>query len=399
MHRGRRAIVLVIDACGVGALPDARDYRDEGVNTLLHVSEDVGGLRLGCLAELGLGCILPLAGVAPSEHPAIHGRLHALGPGKDSTAGHWELMGKVLARPLQTYPQGLPGPLLCRLCEAMGHEVICNAPSNGIAAIEQFGEQHLLDGKLILYTSTDSVVQLAAHVDRLSEAELYAACEAAREALSGEHAVGRVIARPFTGSAGAFTRTEGRRDFTLSPGRTYLQELHGRGAQVHGVGKVSDLFAGEGISQSHPGATNDAALASTGQLLRQVDEGLIFVNLIETDQVYGHRKDVQGFHAALRAIDAALSGWLALLGKRDLLIVTADHGVDPRHPSGDHTREYAPLLALAGEMLSGVRRPLLTSAHARHDGPLCDVGASVHLWLCGERAPGLPGTPFVEIDA
>jgi phosphopentomutase len=383
--------VLVIDACGVGALPDAVDYGDEGTNTLAHVAQDVGGLALPTLQELGLGCILPLVGVAPSEHPAIHGRLHALGPGKDSTSGHWELMGAVVEEALPTYPHGLPKGLLGRLTEAMGHRVICNLPSNGITAIEEFGERHLESGALILYTSTDSVVQLAAHVDRIGQQELYAASEAAREVLCEEHAVGRVIARPFTGRAGAFARTEGRRDFTLPPPRrTYLEELSERGVRVHGVGKVCDLFAGVGISESHPGATNAGALASAASLLQELDQGMIFVNLIETDQVYGHRKDVEGFHLALQAVDAEVGRWLGLLRAQDLLMITADHGVDPRHPSGDHTREHAPLLALTGEML---RAP--GTRGARHDGPLADVGASALLWLTGDRAPALPGESFL----
>ncbi len=392
MRSGSRAIVLVIDACGVGALPDAAQYGDAGVNTLAHVAQDVGGLDLPTLQQLGLGCILPLAGVAPCAHPVIHGRLHALGAGKDSTSGHWELMGAVLDRALPTYPKGLPAPLLARVVDAMGHQAICNLPRNGIAAIEEFGEEHLRSGRLILYTSTDSVVQLAAHVDRLSERDLCAACEAARGVLSGADAVGRVIARPFTGQPGAFVRTEGRRDFTLAPpSRTYLQELSARGVAVHGVGKVCDLFAGVGIDESHAGASNAAALASAGALLQELDAGMIFVNLIETDQVYGHRKDVRGFHVALQRIDAALAGWLRLLRERDLLVIAADHGVDPHHPSGDHTREHAPLLAATGAML---RRP--GARGWRHDGPLADVGASVLWWLTGERAPQLPGEPFLR---
>jgi phosphopentomutase len=384
--------VLVVDACGVGALPDAADYGDEGTNTLAHVAQDVGGLALPSLQELGLGCILPLAGVAPSEHPAIHGRLHALGPGKDSTSGHWELMGTVVEKPLPSYPQGLPEDLLGRLAKAMRREVICNLPSNGITAIDEFGERHLESGALILYTSTDSVVQLAAHVDRVGEQELYAACRAAREVLWGEHAVGRVIARPFTGLPGAFARTEGRCDFTLPPPRrSYLQELCERGVQVHSVGKVGDLFAGVGISESHPGATNASALASAAALLQELDRGMIFVNLIETDQVYGHRKDVEGFHLALQAVDAEVGRWLGLMRPEDLLVITADHGVDPHHPSGDHTREYAPLLALTGAMLRASGR-----RGARHDGPLADVGASALLWLTGDIAPDLPGEPFID---
>ncbi len=223
---GRRAIVLVIDACGVGALPDAGDYGDAGTNTLAHLAEAVGGLELPTLGELGLGCILALQGVPAVGDPAIHGRLHPLGPGKDSVSGHWELMGVVLERPQPTYPQGFPPEVIARLEEAMGHEVIGNRPYNGIAAVHELGAEHLRTGALILYTSQDSVLQLAAHVERVASEELYRACAAARAAMSGEHAVGRVIARPFSGREGAFERTDGRRDFALAPpARSYLQEL------------------------------------------------------------------------------------------------------------------------------------------------------------------------------
>ncbi len=385
--------MLVIDGCGAGALPDAARYGDEGANTLAHLAQALGGLRLPSMQALGLGCILPLAGVPPSANPVIHGRLHPLGASKDSTSGHWELMGAVLQRPPPSFPDGLPQALLRRLTEAIGRPAICNLPRNGIAAIEQFGAEHLNSGKLILYTSTDSVVQLAAHVERVSEQELYAACEAARAALAGEHAVGRVIARPFRGPEGAFERTGGRRDFTLPPpGRTYLQELDERGIEVHGVGKVFDLFAGVGVSESHPGASNAEALRSATQLLERLEEGMIFVNLIETDQTYGHRKDFEGFHMALSEIDARLASWLPKLSEDDLIVLTADHGVDLAHPSGDHTREHAPLLAASGAMLGGGAR-----RGVRHDGPLADVGASVLLWLTGQRAPKLPGEPFVGL--
>lgn len=382
--------MLVIDACGVGALPDAERYGDQGSNTLAHLAEDLGGLSLPGLQRLGLGNILPLMGVPPSERPVIHGRLHALGAGKDSTSGHWELMGCELEHPLPTYPHGLSAPLLARLSEAVGRRFICNQPSNGIKAIEQFGAQHLRSGDLILYTSTDSVVQIAGHVDRIEEADLHAICAEVRRLLCAEHAVGRVIARPFAGSEGAFARTEGRRDYSLAPPRrTYLQELQDRGVPVYGVGKVGDLFAGVGIAESHPGATNATALKSASALLERLPEGLIFVNLIETDQVYGHRKDLEGFHGALQAIDAQLSVWLERLRAEDLLIVTADHGVDPRHPSGDHTREHAPLLALTGAMAAARARGV------RHDGPLADVGASVLFWLTGERVAEMPGQSFL----
>jgi phosphopentomutase len=392
---GARALVVVIDACGVGALPDAADYGDEGTNTLAHVAEAVGGLRLPALQRLGLGSIVELQGVEPATAPAIHGRLHPLGPGKDSVTGHWELMGAVLQRPLPTYPDGFPADLLARLRAALGHELICNRPYDGIAAIEDFGAESLRSGALIVYTSQDSVLQLAAHVDRVAPDALYRACEAARAVMDSEHGVGRVIARPFTGAPGAFVREAGRRDFALAPpGRTYLQELADAGVAVHGVGKIDDLFAGVGVAHSHPGATNAQALASVERVLATLEQGLAFVNLIETDQTYGHRKDVAGFAAALEELDKHVGAWAEGMRERDLLIVTADHGVDPAHAGSDHTREYAPLLALSGAMQragsDGGSR-----GGGRHDGPLADVGASVLRWLTGRDAEHLPGRAFV----
>jgi phosphopentomutase len=392
----RRALVVVMDACGVGALPDAAAYGDEGANTLAHVAEAVGGLRVPALARLGLGAIVPLLGVPAVPDPAIHGRLHALGPGKDSAVGHWELMGAVLDEPMPTYPLGFPPEVIARLVSATGHEMICNRPYNGIAAIDDFGAEHLRTGALILYTSQDSVLQLAAHTERVAPAELYEASAVVRGAMRGEHAVGRVIARPFAGVQGAFERTEGRRDFALAPpGRTYLQELCDAGVPVHGVGKIRDLFAGEGVAHSHAGASNSQALASVAELLAELDEGLVFVNLIETDQVYGHRKDSRGFAAALRQLDKHVARWIAGLREDDLLILTADHGVDPAHAGTDHTREYAPLLALSGEM---ARRRAMGGRYAgvRHDGALADVGATALRWLADREAAQLPGESFIS---
>jgi phosphopentomutase len=390
----RRAIVLVLDACGVGALPDAAAYGDAGTNTLAHVADAVGGLALPTLGSLGLGSITPLAGVPAAASPVLHGRLHPLGPGKDSIAGHWELMGVVLERPLPTYPHGLPEELVASLRQATGHQLVCNRSDNGLTAIDEFGEEHLRTGALILYTSQDSVLQLAAHVDRVPADELYRACAAARAAMAGPDSVGRVIARPFTGGARAFSRTEGRRDLALAPPkRSYLQELQDAGQPVHGVGKIGDLFAGVGLDRCHPGATNARALQSVDELLVELEHGLVFANLIETDQTYGHRKDVLGFASALARVDEHVGRLLGRLRDDDLLVVTADHGVDPAHPGTDHTREYAPLLAVTGAMRSP--RAGATPDGPRHDGPLADVGATVLRWLAGRDAPALPGEPFL----
>ncbi len=381
----RRAFVVVLDACGVGELPDAAAYGDAGSNTLVHLAEQVGGLRLPTLERLGLGSIVPISGVAPASRPVLYGRLRPLGPGKESTTGHWELMGVVLAQPLPTYPAGFPDEVVRSLSEATALRFCCNRPCSGTEVIEAFGPHHLETGEAILYTSADSVLQIAAHIDVLNEPELYAACAAARRVMTGEYAVGRVIARPFEGVPGGFRRREGRRDFSLlPPGRSYLEELQSAGAAVHGVGKIHDLFAGVGIDVKHTAATNAAGLAQTTRLFSAVASGLVFVNLVETDQVYGHRHDVHGFHRALAEIDAAVAEWLALMRVDDLLILTADHGVDPTAPHTDHTREYAPLLAVwAG------------SEGRRHDGLLADVGATALWWIAGQTADGLPGEVFV----
>ncbi|WP_205698057.1 phosphopentomutase [Conexibacter sp. SYSU D00693] len=381
----RRAAVVVLDACGIGALPDAEAYGDAGAHTLAHVAARVGGLDLPHLQRLGLGSIDAIPGVAPAEHPVLHGKLHPLGPGKESATGHWELMGAVPRRPLPAYPDGFPEDVVAALEHATGRRFCCNAPANGLHVLEEWGPHHLRTGELILYTSVDSVLQVAGHHHVLGEDELRDVCRAAREVMTGEHAVGRVIARPFIGSPGAFERTAGRKDLAVAPpGPTALEALTHAGVPVHGVGKVPDLFAGRGIGQAHPGATNSVALQSTTELLRGLDHGLVFTNLVETDQVHGHRKDVEGFHGALREIDAAVGVWLDLLGPDDLLVLTADHGCDPDMAHSDHTREHAPLLAV-----------FPGHGGRRHDGPLADVGQSVLHWLTGAPGPDLPGTSFV----
>ena len=383
METGARAFVVVLDACGVGAFPDADQYGDAGSHTLAHLAQATGGLALPTLERLGLGNLADLRGVTPSREPVAHGRLAPLGGGKDTMAGHWELMGASTGAP-PVYPDGFPAEVIDAFVAATGRGVIGNAASEGLAAIAAHGPRQLETGELIVYTSQDSVFQVAAHTSVLSERELHGHCATAREILSGEHAVGRVIARPFEGEPGAFRRTAGRRDFALPPrGRTYLDELHDRDVPVHAVGKVGQVFAGQGIEFDHPAPDNPTGIVATSELIGGLPEGLVFTNLVDTDQVYGHRKDVAGFHAALQEIDAAVARWLRALRARDLLVLTADHGCDPAHPGSDHTREYVPLLALF-------------EGHAGRsvDGPMARVGASVLAWLTGARSP-LPGEPFV----
>jgi len=384
----RRAFVVVIDAAGAGALADTVAYGDPGdADTLVHVAQAVGGLALPALQALGLGCIRPILGVPCTERPVLHGRLAPQGPGKESITGHWELMGVVAPTPLPVYPDGFPPVVMAGLdAVAGGTGFCCNAAYSGTEVIGDYGEHHLATGELILYTSADSVLQVAAHHAVLGEDALRDLCARVRhEVMVGEHAVGRVIARPFTGAAGAFTRTEGRKDFAIRPpGRSYLEELADRGIPVHAVGKTHDLFAGVGFTDRHPGANNARALAETTALVAALEHGLVFTNLIETDQLYGHRKDTAGFAAALEGIDAAVARWLGRLGPDDLLVLTADHGVDPTAAHTDHTREHVPLLAC----FSG-------GDDRRHEGPFADVGASVLAWLAGAEAGDLPGRSFV----
>ena len=381
---GRRALVVVLDACGCGALPDAAEYGDAGTNTLAHVAEAIGGLDLPTLRSLGLGNITPIRGVEPVADPAVHGRLWPLGPGKDTTAGHWEMMGVRVPR-FPVYPDGFPPKVIAEFEQATGRKVIGNAPSEGLRAIFDHGERHMRTGELIVYTSQDSVFQIAAHTDVVGEEELYEYCRSARHILTGEHGVGRVIARPFDGAPGAFRRTPGRRDFALPPPtRSYLDELSSVGVDVHAIGKVGPVFAGRGVTFDHHAHDNPSAIAVIDGLLAEDARGLVFANLVDTDQVYGHRKDVEGFAAALREIDAAVARWLAGMAASDLLVLCADHGCDPAHPGTDHTREHSPLLAV----------------HAGHDGrrvdaPLACVGASALRWLTGRDSEELPGEPFV----
>ncbi|WP_210493425.1 phosphopentomutase [Patulibacter sp. SYSU D01012] len=386
----RRAFVLVLDACGVGALPDAGDYGDEGADTLGHLAQLVGGLDLPALGGLGLGAIAPIAGVPPAARPAIHGRLDALGPGKDSIVGHWGLMGVAAPGALPTWPAGVGEDERRAMGELAGTPLLSGATSDGLDALATWGAEHLRTGHPILYTSAvDSVLQLAAHERHWPVPALHDLAVRLHAALPADRRPARIIARPFVGEPGAFVRIPGRKDVAMAPpAQSYLDALQDRGVPVHGVGKVVDVFAGRGFDVVHPATTNAEALAATETLLDGMDRGLAFVNLVETDDRFGHRKDTAGFHGALRAIDAAVGGWLPRLGPDDLLVLTADHGVDPAAPHPFHTREYAPLLA-------HVRGPDGRPLSGRRDGTLADVGASALAWLTGASPGPLPGRSFV----
>jgi phosphopentomutase len=384
-----RACVIVLDAVGAGELPDADQYGDEGSNTLANVAKVVGGLDLPNLEAFGLGNVEPLDGCPPQPGaPAIAGRLVERSKGKDTTTGHWELMGVVTAQPFPTYPHGFPHDVIDPFMHRTGRGVLGNKAASGTEIIQELGEEHQRTGKWIVYTSADSVFQIAAHEETVPLEELYEACKIAREILSGKHAVGRVIARPFAGEPGNYTRTPNRHDFSLVPRRpNYLSLVRDAGLKVHGVGKIGDIFAGVDIDESHPTKSNIEGITTTERLLRELDDGFVFVNLVETDMLWGHRNDPVNFHRCLQDFDRRLPDLLDALRAGDLFILSSDHGCDPTTPSTDHSREHALLLAyVEGRNANG----------ARHDGEFADVGATVNGWL-GGKAPsrGIPGQPIV----
>ena len=341
-----RAVIVVLDGVGVGGAPDAAAYGDEGASSVEHGAAAIGGLSLATMGRMGLGNITPVLGTPPAERPiGGYGRMAEAAAGKDSTTGHWEMAGVVLERPLPTYPNGFPPDVVERFEAAIGRGTLGNKAASGTVIIQELGEEHMRTGKPILYTSADSVLQLAAHEAVIPLDELYRMCEIARAQLTGEHAVGRVIARPFEGEPGHFTRTPHRRDFSLPPpGPTLLDRLHEAGYDTIGIGKIEDLFAGRGLSASEHTETNAEGCAAALRWLGRPFHGLLFINLVEFDQLWGHRRDPQGYARALTDADAWLADALAALGERDALFVTGDHGVDPTYRGTDHTRECVPVL-------------------------------------------------------
>jgi phosphopentomutase len=339
----KRALLLVLDGVGVGAAPDAADYGDAGADTLGHVLRQTG-VALPTLGALGLYRLLGLPD-APAPR-AMAGRMRERSAGKDSTTGHWEIAGVELTEPFATFDR-FPDALVQSIETEAGVTFLGNLPASGTAIIEELGPQHLQTGRPILYTSADSVLQIAAHEAVIPNARLNEICEVARRH-SDPWRIGRVISRPFIGTPGAFRRTGGRHDFAMAPPPTVLDALSGEGLPVTGVGKVADLFAGRGFATSHPAADNEEGMRRTAALWAEGRAGLLFTNLVDFDTVYGHRRDAPGFAAALAAVDRWLAGFLGAVGPDDLVMITADHGCDPTHPGTDHTREEVPLLVLHG---------------------------------------------------
>jgi phosphopentomutase len=385
----RCVIWIVLDGVGAGALPDAADYGDAGANTLEHTAAAVGGLHLPNLGKKGLGNLASLAGVPPSHDvDGAFGRMREVSPGKDSTSGHWELAGVILDQPFPLYPRGFPPQLVAEFERSIGSRILGNRPASGTEIISALGEEHMLTGRPILYTSADSVFQLAAHKDVIPLEKLYAMCRVARGLLRGKHAVSRVIARPFTGEPGSFERIGAERlDLSLAPPRpTVLELCKAEGLPVRGIGKVGDLYAGKGFDLSPHTAGNSETMSLLLQEVSAGKAGILMANLVDFDMVYGHRRDPGGFAAALREFDAFVPQLEAAMGAGDLCVIVSDHGCDPTHSGTDHTREYGLLLLFGADVKKGV--------NLGTRGSFADCGKSIADFLNIDGA-GLAGTSFV----
>lgn len=383
----RRIFLIVLDSLGIGALPDAAAYGDAGSNTLLSISRSTA-FRADTLQKLGLFQIEGVSSRGGAAAPqAAFGRCMERSRGKDTTIGHWEIAGLISPRPLPTYPNGFPPEVLEAFTKATGRGILCNKPYSGTQVIKDYGREHLETGKLIVYTSADSVFQIAAHESFVPPEQLYEYCRKARALLTGKNAVGRVIARPFTGEYPHFSRTANRHDFSLEPpGTTMLDVLQAQGFDTIAVGKISDIFAGRGIARAIPTRGNADGIAQAQRLVNEDFHGLCFVNLVDFDMLYGHRNDVDGYAAALAAFDSWLTDFLPLMREDDALILTADHGCDPATPSTDHSREYTPLLVYG----AGIAPVPLGTRQS-----FADIGKTV-LALLGAEGP-IAGESFAQM--
>ncbi|MBN2056275.1 phosphopentomutase [bacterium] len=394
----QRFVIIVLDGVGIGAAPDADRFGDAGAHTLRSVCLRNPGIRIPTLQRLGLGNITPLPGVPPSPAPlGAYGKMREQSGAKDTSVGHWEIAGLVSPRGFPVYPGGFPEALVKAFEAAVGCGTLGNKAASGTEIIEELGEAHMRTGRLIIYTSADSVFQIAAHEEIVPLDKLYEICRIARRMLVGEHAVGRVIARPFIGSPGGFTRTGNRRDFSLPPhGPTLLDVMRNAGHDVIAVGKIEDIFGGRGITRAEHTTNNTDGMLVTNRLLEENFDGLLFVNLVDFDMLFGHRNDPVGFGGALEQVDVALAETLRLLKPRDILVITADHGCDPLFPTTDHTREYVPLLACGARIPVGTDLGCRTSfadisATALHYFNLDGLGAGVS-FLTAAAAPPPPPT-------
>lgn len=351
----RRVFLIVLDSFGIGYEPDADDFGDRGANTLKTIMQSER-FQVPTMETLGLFAIDGTPeGKVPEKLLGSYGRLQEQSRGKDTTVGHWEIAGLISERPLPVYPDGFPEEVIREFEEKTGRKVLCNKPYSGTEVIARYGEEHLKTGALIVYTSADSVFQIAAHEDLVPPEQLYEYCRIAREILQGEHGVGRVIARPFTGTPGNFVRTPRRHDFSLVPPRdTMLDLLQRHGFRTISVGKINDIFAGKGIDESHPTKGNGDGMKKTMEIAGTEFEGLCFTNLVDFDMLYGHRNDIDGYAAAATEFDRWLPGFMEQMRSGDILMITADHGCDPGYPGTDHTREYIPFLVYGKDIREGV---------------------------------------------
>ncbi|HHV62178.1 MAG TPA: phosphopentomutase [Firmicutes bacterium] len=392
-----RVVLIVLDGAGIGELPDAARYGDEGSNTIVNTAKAAGGLELPHLQSMGLGNIgselvgSDIPGVVPASPPrAAYGRMAERSPGKDTVTGHWEIAGVTLDRPFPVYPRGFPPEVIEPFERAIGRRVLGNKAASGTEIIKELGEEHMVTGRPIVYTSADSVFQIACHEDVVPVEELYRMCEIARRLLTGEHGVGRVIARPFTGGPGNFRRTERRRDYSIAPPRkTLLDFASEQGLDVIAVGKIEDVFSRRGITKSLHTTNNHDTLDAIAGFLSDKWRGILFANCIDFDMLYGHRNDAPGFARALEEVDARVGELAAKLGDTDVLVITADHGCDPTTPSTDHSREHVPLLIYGKAIRPGV------SVGTR--ATFADLGATIAAMLGVTAA--IDGTSFWEILA
>lgn len=366
-----RVLVIVLDSVGVGEMPDAAAYGDAGANTLGHTAAAAGGLTMPHMGRLGLGNLTDVAGVPPVANPAgVVGRAALAAPNKDTTSGHWEMMTCVLPTKLNTFPDGFPPEIIAAFCREAGVDgVLGNCVASGTEVIAAFGDEHIRTGRPIVYTSADSVFQVAAHEEAFGLERLYAVCEAARRILAGPWEVGRVIARPFVGTSGAYKRTSNRHDYSLLPPMpTVCDRLTEAGIPVLGIGKIQDIFAGRGVPRNHKTKDNADGIARTLQALDEEKAGFIFTNLVDFDMVYGHRQDAPGYARCLEEFDAALPSIMAKITERDLLVICADHGNDPTDSHTDHCREYCPVVCW---------HPRIRGGSIGTRSSLADIGATI----------------------
>ena len=383
-----KVLLLVGDSFGVGAAPDATAYGDEGSDTLGNVARAVGGLSAPNLGALGLGILTDVSGVpAAAVKGTAHGKMAERSAGKDTTTGHWEIGGLVLDRPFPTYPEGFPPEVIRPFEESVGKQVLGNVPASGTVIIDEHGEEHVATGRPIVYTSADSVFQIAAHKEVVSLEQLYEWCRQAREILTGDHRVGRVIARPFVGSPGDFTRTHERRDFSVEPpAPTYLERIHEAGVPVFGVGKIPDIFVERGLTESTHSESNQHGVDLSIEYLGRADDVLVFANLVDFDTKFGHRNDPEGYARCLEELDSRLPELISAVGE-GLIFVTGDHGCDPTDESTDHTREFVPVLAAGGAL--GGREAVDLGVR----DTFADLGATI-ADVFGARRDGLAGLSF-----